>query len=471
MTNDSTKLASLAIRGGVVVNSDWSGQATVLVDDGRIHSLLSPNEQIPSWIDRIIDAEGKLVIPGGVDPHCHVNVSVGEFSTRDDYTTTSIAALYGGTTTIVDFAIPAKGQRPLDAVSERHEMARDSRCSVALHGCIVDWDETMPDQLDQMAASGVRTIKLFTTYKEDMMAEPETIHNVMRELRRLGGLAYVHAEADHLVRSAQDQQAQIDNIAPRDHALTRPPLTESVAVAQVLAIAETLKAPVYFVHLTTPESVGLVREARRRGVAAYSETCPHYLLLDESSYAGLHPEHFVCCPPLRSPEDVAALRELAVAGIIDTIGSDNCCYDSEQKSSYPNDTRKTPSGMPGVETRMPLLYSELVNSGGMSPESFVSLTSTNPARLNGIYPRKGVLMPGSDADVVLFDPHLERTIDSAADLHMPTDWTPFASMTVRGWPTTVVTKGRVVLDDGIFNDPGPTGELVGAEPLPDRFVC
>lgn len=463
--------ASLAVQGGLVVNADWSALATVLVADGRIKALLEPDERIPSWVDRVVNATGQLVLPGGVDPHCHVNNTIGDFTALDDYQTASVAALYGGTTTIVDFAIPANGQAPADAVAERRKMASDSRCATALHGCVIEWEDTVPEQLRQMAAGGVRTVKMFTTYRGRVMAEPNTVLAVMKVLREFGGMSYVHAEANHLVEDAQARQASQGHITASDHAHTRPELAELSAVAEVLATAEAMDAPVYFVHQTTPRAVQLVRKARSRGVRAYTETCPHYLTLDESCYAGPHPERFVCCPPLRPTKDMIALRGLVRFGEVETIGSDHCCYDTEQKTRHADDVRSMPNGMPGVETRLPLIYSELVRGEGLSLERFVAITASNPARLNGLYPRKGVLAPGSDGDIVVFDPQAQHRITGPAILHMQTDYTPYESRTITGWPTIVIAAGRVLVDQGEFFDPGPVGEALHSQPIPKELLC
>ncbi|MFC7657306.1 amidohydrolase family protein [Pseudonocardia benzenivorans] len=329
----------------------------------------------------------------------------------------------GGTTTVVDFAIPDPGQRPIDAVAERRKLAEISRCDTALHGCVIQWDATTAGQIAEMATTGVRTIKLFTTYKDVVMAGPDTVLEVLRTLHAQGGIAYVHAEANHVIEDAQASAVAAGEAAAGHMPRTRPELAEAAAVAQVLATAEHVDAPVYFVHQTTAEAVDLVRAARRRGVRAYTETCPHYLYLDEGTYAGDHPERFVCCPPLRAPETVAQLRARALVGDVDTLGSDHCCYSTGQKSEHSHDVRVMPNGLPGVETRLPVTFTQLVVRGGMPVERFVGMFATNPARLNGLT-GKGVLAPGHDADLVVLDPAGRRPA-RIADLHMATDYSPY----------------------------------------------
>jgi dihydropyrimidinase len=459
--------ADLVVHGGTVVNAGGSGTATVVVTGGRIVAVQDPALPLPPH-ERAIDATGKLVIPGGVDPHCHIGQRLGEYTQLDDYAGASVAALWGGTTTVVDFAIPEPGQSPLDAVQERRDLATVSRCDTALHGCVISWDDTTAKQIGAMADGGVRTIKMFTTYKDVVMAGPDTVLEVLRSLHAQGGIAYVHAEADHVIEDAQGLAAAARRADAGHHALTRPELAEAAAVAQVLATAEHVGAPVYFVHQTTAEAVDLVRAARRRGVRAYTETCPHYLALDESTYGGEHPERFVCCPPLRAAETVAALRARAVVGDVDTLGSDHCCYSTSQKLEHRDDVRVMPNGLPGVETRLPVAFTRLVAEDGMPVERFVAMFATNPARLNGLT-GKGMIGVGADADIVVLDPVARRTA-AAADLHMQSDYTPYEGHQLTGWAEMVISGGRVVLDADGFHDPGPIGRALHAAPIPGHLL-
>lgn len=461
---------TLAVMGGRVVNDDWSGPATVLIDEGRILGLVSPATRVARDV-RKVDASGRLVLPGGVDPHTHIDMSLGDYTTRDGYREATTAAVWGGTTTVVDFAIPRPGESPLDAVRLRRAAADQGVCDSALHACVVQWDESVPEQLRQIADLGVRTAKLFTTYRDVVMADPRTVLLVMQALRDLGGLAYVHAEANHLVERDQRAAEEEGCINAAGHACTRSELAEVTAVREVLSTARSLRAPVYFVHQSTAGAIDEVRRARADGVIAYTETCPHYLTLDDRCYEGASPELFVCCPPLRSAHTVTGVVGRAMAREVDTIGSDHCCYDRAQKHSDRSDVRVMPNGMPGVETRLPVIYTELVQSRGLQVERFVAVTAANPARLNGIYPQKGVLAPGSDADLILIDPEERRRV-SAADLHMSTDYSPFEGREMTGWASTVIVAGRVLLNDRIFATDPAAGRALNAGPIPqDRLVC
>jgi dihydropyrimidinase len=447
----------LVIAHATVVNSFGRQNAHIVVQDGLITQLIDASEAVPG-AGRTIDATGRLVIPGGVDGHCHVAQVTGRFRTLDDYRTTSTAALWGGTTTIIDFGIPRDPQEtPLAAVLHKKELATESRCDVALHGAVISWDETVPWQLEQLAAEGVRSVKMYTTNRSTTMADGDTILKVMREMVRLDGLTYIHAEHDPIITDCTEQHAQDGRIGIEHLHRTRPELAEEVSVKETLAMAEYTGAPVYFVHQSTPGAVDLVTEARTRGQEAYSETCPHYVTLDDSVYGSKFPEWFACCPPMRNAETVAALKERLASGAIHTMSSDHSCYDLSQKRERTDDVRAMPHGLPGVETRMPVTFTAMT-SAGASVEDFVEVFSAGPARINAT-PGKGRITEGFDADLVIFDPAEERTVMGAA-LHMGTDFSPFEGKALTGWPAVVISAGRVVLDAEGFHDPGSVGRFV-----------
>ncbi|WP_197432372.1 amidohydrolase family protein [Pseudarthrobacter sp. GA104] len=444
----------LVVTDGLIVNASGSTEGTVLIRDGRIAGILDPDAPLPPH-KRQIDATGQLVLPGGVDPHCHVGQVLGEFSMLDSHAQASIAALWGGTTTIIDFAIPEPGQNPLQAVYEKRKAAQDTRTDLALHGGVVAWDNTTRDQLLSLAELGVLTVKMFTTYRDGVMAGFDTIEKVMEVLADLGGVAIIHAEENHLVEEAQNYERENGRGDSRHHALTRPEAAEAAAVTRALGLAASTGAAVYFVHQTTPDVVDLVADARSRGVRAYSETCPHYITLDDSVYESGRPELFVCCPPIRSATAMTGLRDRTIRGMVHTLGSDHCCYSSSQKEKYSHDVTSMPNGLPGVENRMTVSFDTLVVRGGMSVENFVAMSSTNPAVLNGLR-SKGWIGPGADADVVILDPTMTKVI-SAKTHHMNSDYSPYEGTEFTGWPTTVISAGRVVIDDDGFHDPGPIG--------------
>ncbi|MEO8220786.1 MAG: amidohydrolase family protein [Specibacter sp.] len=453
-----SNMPELIITNATIVNATGRRQVHVVVRGGKIEQLIDAGQPTPEAV-HTIDATGHLVIPGGVDGHCHVAQVTGPFATLDDYQTTSTAALWGGTTTIVDFGIPRDAtETPLEAVRKKRQLAAASRCDVALHGSVVAWDETVPWQLEQMAAEGIRSVKLYTTNRGSTMADGDTILKVMREMVRLDGLAYIHAEHDPIIVDCTEQHAAAGTIGIEHLHKTRPELAEEISVKEILAMAEYTGAPVYFVHQTTPGAVDLVTAARLRGHEAFSETCPHYLTLDESVYGSNFPEWFACCPPMRSAKTVAALRDRLAAGAIHTVASDHSCYDLSQKRERTDDVRTMPHGLPGVETRMPVTYTAMMELPGTRLEDFVEVFAAGPARINAI-PGKGIIAEGYDADMVIFDPSQKRTVDGE-QLHMGTDFSPFDGQKLSGWPSTVISAGRVVVSDGIFHDPGPVGKFI-----------
>jgi dihydropyrimidinase len=275
---------------------------------------------------------------------------------------------------------------------------------------------------------------------------------------RLDGLTYIHAEHDAIIADCTAEHAATGEIAIRHLHRTRPELAEEISVKETLAIAEYTGAPVYFVHQSTPGAVDLVTEARMDGLTAYSETCPHYLTLDENVYGEDFPEWYACCPTMRSPETVAALKERVLAGAIHTVASDHSCYDLSQKLERSDDIRQMPHGLPGVETRMPVTFTTMVSPEGHGAELFAEVFSAGPARINALR-GKGVVAPGFDADLVLVDPADIRTVSGSA-LHMGTDFSPFEGKALRGWPQLVVSAGRIVLDENGFHDPGPVGRFI-----------
>jgi len=457
-------VADLVITDGLVVNSHGTRIAHVVIEGGHVAAVVDAAERAPA-ATRLIDAAGRVVIPGGVDAHCHVAQVTGRYLTLDDYAITSTAALWGGTTTIIDFGIPRDAsESPLEAARHKIALARESRCDVALHASVIGWDETVPAQLEELAALGVRSVKLYMTNRGGTLADDDTVLKVMQEMVRLDGLTYIHAEHDAIIVNSAHKHAEAGEIGIDHIHEVRPELAEEASVREVLAMAEYTGAPVYFVHQSTPVAVDLVTQARARGLAIHSETCPHYLLLDERVYSSRSPERFACCPPMRSAETVAALRERFGDGSIHTVASDHSCYDLPQKQERSDDIRQMPHGLPGVETRMPAAFTALAGAAGHRAsdprllQHFVELFSAGPARINAL-PDKGVIAPGYDADLVIFDPEETRRVH-ADGLHMGTDFSPFEGAALRGWPQIVVAGGREVLDEAGFHDPGPTGRFL-----------
>lgn len=458
-------MSDLVIAGGLVVNADGRRMAHVVVEGDKVARVVDADQPVPD-APRTIDAQGRVVVPGGVDAHCHVAQVTGRFRTMDDYRTTSIAALWGGNTTILDFGIPRDpSESPLDAALGKMRLAEESRCDVGLHASVIHWDDTVPEQLERLADLGVRSVKLYMSNRGTTMADNDTVLQVMDHMVRLDGLTFVHAEHDPIIHACTEQHARAGRVGVEYLHHTRPELAEEASVQEVIALSEFTGAPVYFVHQSTPRAVDLVTEARARGLELLSETCPHYVVLDDSCYGTDMPEWYACCPPMRSKETVASLRGRLMAGAIDAVSSDHSCYDLSQKRVSRADVRAMPHGLPGVETRLPVTLSALLTAAGtqdpLAPgllERFVELTSTGPATINALE-SKGEISEGFDADLVVMDPHQKRLVDRGY-LHMGTDFSPFQGLETCGWPETVLARGQIVLDRDGFHDPGPVGKTL-----------
>ena len=456
----------ILIQNGIVVNSNGSAQYDVLIESGKIVGLFLPGKFVDSdkACTHSVNAKGLYVLPGGVDPHCHVGFTSGQFSSLDNYEEATRAAACGGTTTIVDFAIPEKGETSLDAVHRQKARIRNSFCDSAMHGCVVEGLDDVTTVMREFEANGIRTVKMFTTYRDELMASAETIMQVMKGLLDIRGMIYVHCEADHIV-SENQRVAAVNNLIDCSlHHRTRSELAECISVAELLAMAETIRAPLYFVHQSCRGAVDRVAFAKASGNSVFSEAVLHHLVLDESVYASEYAERFVCCPPIRSSETVKALVRSLINGDIDTLGSDHCCYNLEQKNLVKFDVRLMPNGLPGVETRLLVGLSNLVLQQGLPIERFVAISSTNPAKLNGLFPRKGVIAPGADADIVLWNLNSESTV-SIKNLNMATDYTPYEGKEIMVEHVATYVRGTLVAEKSRPIETNKIGKFVAAGEL------
>src|SRR6266446_582852 len=401
--------------------------------------------------DRVIDAAGMLLLPGGIDVHTHLDMPFGGTTSSDDFETGTRAAAFGGTTTLIDFAIQAKGTRMRDALDTWWKKA-DGRAVIdyGLHMIVTDLGEAGLDDMDSMVADGIASFKLFMAYPGVLMVDDATIFQAMSRTAKNGALICMHAENGGVIDVIVRRALAEGKTAPIYHALTRPVTAEAEAVHRAIAMAEIAHAPVYIVHLSSEDALNEVREARDRGLPVFAETCPQYLLLniEEMQRPGFESAKYVFTPPLREKHHPPKLWDGLKNDHLQVVLTDHCpfCFE-DQKALGKDDFTKIPNGGPGIENRLQLLYHHGVNQGKLTLNRFVEITSTTPARIFGMYPKKGEIAPGSDADLVIWDPKAPHTI-SAKTHHMRVDYSMFEGFQVLGNARTVISRGEVIVDRG-----------------------
>ena len=435
------------LKGGTVVSAHGSRVADVLICGEKIEKI---GENLQCEQAAVVDCTGKLLFPGFIDAHTHFDLDVCNTTTADDFYTGGIAALRGGTTMVIDFACPNKGETLQEGLALWHRKA-DSRtaCDYAFHMTLDDWTETNIAQIPEMFAQGVSSFKMYLTYPA-MMIGDKNIFLALQELKKYGGIAGVHCENADVIDCLIAQKKAKGELVPSSHPQTRPAVLEAEAIDRLLKMAEVADVPVVVVHLSSRAGLEEIREARRRGRKVYVETCPHYLLLDESRYYNpdyLESAKFICAPPLRMQDDQDALWRALADGEIQTISTDHCSFNLRQKSAGRDDFTKIPGGLPGVETRGVLLYTYGVGQGRITKEQMAALLSENPAKLYGAYPRKGAILEGSDADIVVYDPSVQTKI-TAGDQAANVDYSPFEGFPIQGRIERVYLRGNLSVENG-----------------------
>lgn len=439
---------STLLRGGTLVLPTGLTRADLRVDGGKIAEI---GPDLPLGDSRVIDASGKLVFPGFIDTHTHFEMNKGlPNETADDWVSGTKAAIVGGTTCVLDFAESQRGCSLASALETWHSRA-DGRasCNYSFHMTIKDWDQRIREELPQMTAAGITSYKVYFAY-DNLRISDRAAYEIIQAVGAEGGVLGCHCENGDLVNAGIQAQRAAGNLSPAAHPLSRPPVVEAEAINRWLALSEVAGCPVNIVHLSTLRGLEVVRAARSRGQELYVESCPQYFLLNDDKY--LLPEFesakYMLSPPLRSPENSAALWAALESGEIDTMGTDHCSFHfNGVKTLGRDDFSKIPNGMPGVEDRAVLMYSEGVVKGHMSAADMARVLSEQPARLFGMYPRKGVLAVGSDADLVLWDPNAHWTI-SAANQTQAVDYNPYEGWNVTGKADTVLLNGEVVVEGG-----------------------
>ncbi|HYM10844.1 MAG TPA: dihydropyrimidinase [Bryobacterales bacterium] len=437
------------IRNGTVITAERTFPADILIADEKIHDIA---HGLPaSAADRVIDASGMLLLPGGIDVHTHLDMPFGGTVSSDDFETGTRAAAFGGTTTLIDFAIQAKGTKMRDALDTWWKKA-EKRAAIdyGLHMIVTDLAGAGLEDLDALVAEGVASFKLFMAYPGVLMVDDATIFKALSQTAKNGALICMHAENGGVIDVIVKRALAEGKTAPIHHALTRPATAEAEAVHRAIALAEIAGAPVYIVHLSSEDALNQVREARDRGLPAFAETCPQYLLLsvDELARPGFEGAKYVFTPPLREKHHQAKLWEGLRQDHLQVVSTDHCpfCF-QDQKALGKDDFTKIPNGGPGIENRLQLLYHYGVNEGRLTPNRFVELVAATPAKLFGLYPRKGTIAPGGDADIVIWDPQAEHVI-SAKTHHMRVDYSMFEGFRVKGNARTVLSRGEVIVDGG-----------------------
>lgn len=451
----------LIVRGGRVWQPGSSRVTDVGVRGGVIAVI---GDLAAAQADRVLDASGLEVFPGGIDPHTHIRWPFLDATSNDDFQTASVAAFYGGTTTIVDWALP-KQRSALEGIRRRKQEAFSDGVLVdfALH-CVLGPDMARGyDEVPEAVAEGLPTFKCYLTYRRrGLLTDDARLVRALRKARDAGGIVGVHAENPTLHETAEEELRAAGGNDAIHFRLAKDNLVEAEAIHRAIYLAEAERAPLLIQHVSTRQGVELVRQAQHRGSLVLGETCPHYLVLTGDVYQGPAGRHFLCSPPVKTAEDREALWEGLADGTLSIIGADHCAFSTQQKQA-PASAFDAPNGLPGIETRLPLLYSEGVAGGRISADRFRAVIAENAARIAGIFPQKGVIAVGSDADLVLVDPQREVTI-SAADLHQSADWTPYEGVRLRGAPRTTISRGEVVVNDGLYTEPSSPGRFLPGVP-------
>lgn len=450
----------LVIRNGTVVGARGRAHADVGIEG---ESIVAVGADLPRGAHEI-DARGLLVLPGGIDVHTHLDMPVGDIATADDVASGTRAAAAGGVTTVVDFAVQAAGTTLAETLDTWRDKARGNAwIDYAFHLAVTDWNDAVRSEIPGLITAGYPTFKAFMAYRGALMLEDRDLFALMQTVGACGGMVLVHCEHGDVIEALRRDAVARGDTAPRFHALTRPPAVEAEATERAIVLAHLAGARLYVVHVSCAEALHAVSTARAAGRDVHAETCPQYLgaiTIDDYDRPGFEGAAFVCSPPLRTSGDATALWHALRAGVLTVVSSDHSPFTTSQKRRGENDFTKIPNGVPGIETRMALTWSLGVHGGHVTPERFVDIVATEPARRFG-FVRKGELLPGFDADVVLFDPERPFVV-RASDLHQRVDHTPYEGFAGHGRPVATIARGERVwsIEDGFTGRQGRGREVL-----------
>jgi len=452
---------SVIIKGGTVVNADQSFRADVYCDDGIIQAV-GPDMDAPLGVD-VVDAGGCYVMPGGIDPHTHMELPFMGTVASEDFFSGTTAGAVGGTTMIIDFVIPGPQEDVLETYHKWRGWAEKSATDYSFHVAITWWDDSVPDAMGTLCRDyGVNSFKHFMAYKGAIMADDEILVNSFTRARELGALCTVHAESGELVDHFQTKIFESGITGPEGHPQSRPPQVEGEAANRAIRFAQMIDVPLYVVHNSCAHSLNEIARARREGQRVFGEVLAGHLLVDDSVYRNPDFEFaaaHVMSPPFRPKANKEALWRGLQSGDLQTTATDHCCFCADQKAMGKDDFRKIPNGTGGIEDRMHVLWTHGVNTGRLTMSEFVAVTSTNSAKIFNIYPRKGMIAAGSDADLAIFDPQATHTI-SVKTHHQNVDFNIFEGMELTGINVATVSQGKVVYKDGDVRTESGVGRYV-----------
>jgi len=451
------------IKNGTIVTADLTYKADVLIDGGII-TAIGPNLKG----DEVLDATGCFIMPGGIDPHTHLEMPFMGTYSADDFESGTRAALSGGTTMVVDFILPGQGQGLMDAAQMWHNKSGRATCDYSYHMAITWWGQKVWDDMEASVKAGITSFKLFMAYKGALMVNDDEMYASFRRVGDLGGLAMVHAENGDVVAELQARLLAEGNTGPEAHAYSRPPAVEGEATNRAIMIADMAGVPLYVVHTSCEEAHEAIRRARQRGGRVWGEPLIQHLTLDESEYA--HPDwdhaaQRVMSPPFRNRQHQDSLWAGLQSGSLSVVATDHCAFTAKQKRFGMGDFTKIPNGTGGLEDRLPMLWTHGVATGRLTPNEFVAVTSTNIAKILNLYPKKGAVLAGADADLVVLDPAKTKTI-TAATQQSSIDYNVFEGKTVSGLPRFTLTRGHVAVQDGEVRSREGHGVFVPRDPRP-----